>query len=117
MEGDLRLKARERTIQRSFQPIYVRSAGTLRRRRTGVFCKRLLGRHTLDPYQLVPLAKALALPRVNLLIADDVGAGKTIEAGLILRESLLRRRVDFVVVAAPPSMTRQRQEELQRVSV
>jgi hypothetical protein len=60
----------------------------------------------LDAYQLVPLAKALALPRVNLLIADDVGAGKTIEAGLILRELILRRRVDFVVVCAPPSMTR-----------
>lgn len=67
----------------------------------------------LDAYQLVPLAKALALPRVNLLIADDVGAGKTIEAGLILRELLLRRRIDFVVVAAPPSMTRQWQDELQ----
>jgi hypothetical protein len=67
----------------------------------------------LDAYQLVPLAKALALPRVNLLIADDVGAGKTIEAGLILRELILRRRVDFVVVCAPPSMTRQRQDELQ----
>jgi superfamily II DNA or RNA helicase len=67
----------------------------------------------LDAYQLVPLAKALALPRVNLLIADDVGAGKTIEAGLILRELILRRRVDFVVVAAPPSMTRQWQDELQ----
>lgn len=67
----------------------------------------------LDAYQLVPLAKALALPRVNLLIADDVGAGKTIEAGLVLRELLLRRRVDFVVVAAPPSMTRQWQDELQ----
>jgi hypothetical protein len=66
-----------------------------------------------DAYQLVPLAKALALPRVNLLIADDVGAGKTIEAGLILRELLLRRRIDFVVVAAPPSMTRQWQDELQ----
>lgn len=67
----------------------------------------------LDAYQLVPLAKALALPRVNLLIADDVGAGKTIEAGLILRELLLRRRVDFVVVVAPPSITRQWQDELQ----
>jgi hypothetical protein len=67
----------------------------------------------LDAYQLVPLAKALALPRVNLLIADDVGAGKTIEAGLILRELFLRRRIDFAVVAAPPSMTRQWQDELQ----
>ncbi len=57
--------------------------------------------------------RPLVLPRVNLLIADDVGAGKTIEAGLILRELLLRRRVDFVLVAAPPSMTRQWQDELQ----
>ena len=55
----------------------------------------------LSPYQLAPLAKALDLPRVNLLIADDVGLGKTIEAGLVLREMLLRRRVDFYVVSAP----------------
>ena len=58
----------------------------------------------LDAYQLLPLAKALDLPRVNLLIADDVGLGKTVEAGLIVREMLLRRRVDLVVVAAPASM-------------
>src|SRR6266481_3511372 len=65
-----------------------------------------------DAYQLLPLRKALRLPRVNLLIADDVGAGKTVEAGLVLREMLLRRRIDFVLVAAPAGMVRQWQEEL-----
>src|SRR5439155_1486825 len=66
----------------------------------------------LDAYQLLPLRKALRLPRVNLLIADDVGLGKTIEAGLIMRELLLRRRIDFIVVAAPASMTVQWKDEL-----
>src|SRR5262249_58447365 len=67
----------------------------------------------LDTYQLLPLRKALRLPRVNLLIADDVGLGKTVEAGLIMRELLLRRRIDFIVVAAPPSMTLQWQDEIE----
>jgi superfamily II DNA or RNA helicase len=67
----------------------------------------------LDPYQLLPLRKALRLPRVNLLIADDVGLGKTVEAGLVLRELLLRRRVDYTVVIAPPAMTGQWRDELQ----
>ena len=67
----------------------------------------------LDPYQLLPLRKALRLPRVNLLIADDVGLGKTVEAGLIVREMLLRRRIEFVVVSAPPSMTIQWRDELE----
>jgi hypothetical protein len=66
----------------------------------------------LDAYQLLPLAKALDLPRVNLLIADDVGLGKTVEAGLIVREMLLRRRVEVIVVAAPASMLLQWQDEL-----
>lgn len=66
----------------------------------------------IDAYQLEPLKKALQLPRVNLFIADDVGLGKTIEAGLIATELLLRRRVRDVVVVCPPSMLRQWQDEL-----
>ncbi len=67
----------------------------------------------LDAYQLLPLRKALLLPRVNLLIADDVGLGKTIEAGLIARELLLRRRIDLIVISAPPTMTSQWRDELE----
>lgn len=68
----------------------------------------------IDAYQLEPLRKALALPRVNLFIADDVGLGKTIEAGLIARELLLRRKVRDIVVAAPPSMLLQWRDELEQ---
>ena len=64
-------------------------------------------------YQLEPLRKALLLPRVNLFIADDVGLGKTIEAGLIVRELMLRQRVQRIVVAAPPSVVPQWREELE----
>lgn len=67
----------------------------------------------LDAYQLLPLRKALRLPRVNLLIADDVGLGKTVEAGLVARELLLRRRIDFMVITAPPAMTVQWKDELE----
>lgn len=67
----------------------------------------------IDAYQLEPLRKALALPRVNLFIADDVGLGKTIEAGLIVRELLLRRKINSVVVIAPPSMLSQWRDELE----
>ena len=67
----------------------------------------------IDAYQLDPLRKALRLPRVNLFIADDVGLGKTIEAGLIARELLLRRRIDRIVVACPPAMLDQWQDELE----
>jgi superfamily II DNA/RNA helicase len=66
----------------------------------------------LDAYQLDPLRKALLLPRVNLFIADDVGLGKTIEAGLIARELLLRKKAREIVVACPPSMLQQWHDEL-----
>ena len=68
---------------------------------------------TIDAYQMEPLRKALRLPRVNLLIADDTGLGKTIEAGLIARELLLRRKAKSIVVAAPPSMLEQWRGEME----
>ena len=66
----------------------------------------------IESYQLVPLLKALRMPRVNLLIADDVGLGKTVEAGLILTELLLRRRIQQVLVLTPASLRQQWREEL-----
>jgi len=64
-------------------------------------------------YQLEPLRKALLLPRVNLFIADDVGLGKTIEAGLIIRELLMRRKVKRIVVACPASVLLRWRDELE----
>jgi SNF2 family DNA or RNA helicase len=66
----------------------------------------------VEDFQLVPLLKALRMPRVSLLLADDVGLGKTIEAGLILTELLLRRRVRRVLILCPASLKTQWQEEM-----
>ena len=64
------------------------------------------------PYQLVPLLMALKLDPVRLLIADDVGIGKTIEAGLIARELLDRGEVERLAVLCPPQLAEQWQVEL-----
>lgn len=64
------------------------------------------------PYQLVPLLMALRLDPVRLLIADDVGIGKTIEAGLIARELLDRGEVRRLTVLCPPHLCEQWQREL-----
>jgi SNF2 family DNA or RNA helicase len=58
-------------------------------------------------YQLVPLLMALRLPVMRLLIADDVGIGKTIEAGLILRELIDRGEADRFSVLCPPHLVEQ----------
>ena len=65
-------------------------------------------------HQLVPLQKVLALPRANSFIADDVGLGKTIEAGLILQELLLRQRLDLILIVCPSAICLQWQGEMER---
>ncbi len=64
------------------------------------------------PYQLVPLVMALRLNPVRLLIADDVGVGKTIEAALIVREMLDRGLVRRFAVLCPPHLCEQWESEL-----
>jgi SNF2 family DNA or RNA helicase len=68
----------------------------------------------VHPYQLEPVLRALAMPRVSLLLADGVGLGKTIQAGLVLEEMLLRRRIRRILVLCPAMLQRQWKIELRR---
>ncbi|WP_329598736.1 DISARM system SNF2-like helicase DrmD [Streptomyces pseudovenezuelae] len=66
----------------------------------------------VEPYQLEPVSRAVGAPRVNLLLADDVGLGKTIEAGLVVQELLLRGRAHRVMVICPAGLTLKWHDEL-----
>src|SRR5690554_6745509 len=83
--------------------------------RTGAGPFRSFGNIAVEPraYQLVPLLMALRLTTVRLLIADDVGIGKTIEAGLIVRELMDRNEISKLAVLCPPHLVEQWQSELE----
>ncbi|MFD0883226.1 DISARM system SNF2-like helicase DrmD [Streptosporangium algeriense] len=66
----------------------------------------------IEDYQLEPVARALDAPRVNLLLADDVGLGKTIEAGLVAQELLLRQRARRVMIVCPAGLTLKWRDEM-----
>ena len=68
---------------------------------------------TIEDYQLDPLVRAIGMARVNLLIADDVGLGKTIEAGLVIQELILRHRARTAWVICPASLQIKWQSEMQ----
>jgi superfamily II DNA or RNA helicase len=83
--------------------------------RAGAGPFRSFGNIAVEPraYQMVPLLMALRLPVVRLLIADDVGIGKTIEAGLIVRELLDRGEISRLAVLCPPHLVDQWRQELE----
>lgn len=83
--------------------------------RNGAGPFRSFGNIAVEPraYQIVPLLMALRLPVVRLLIADDVGIGKTIEAALIVRELLDRGEISRFAVLCPPHLVEQWQTELE----
>lgn len=66
----------------------------------------------IEDYQLDPVVRAIQMPRVNLLIADDVGLGKTIEAGLVAQELLLRQRARRILIVCPSALQIQWQEQM-----
>jgi superfamily II DNA or RNA helicase len=66
----------------------------------------------IEEYQLEPVVRALRMPRVNLLIADDVGLGKTIEAGMVAQELLLRHRARTILIVCPASLCLQWQTQM-----
>lgn len=76
------------------------------------FSSPLHGAIEVEDYQMVPLLKAMRMPRVSLLLADDVGLGKTVEAGLILSELILQRRIQRILILTPASLRQQWQQEL-----
>ena len=83
--------------------------------RSGAGPFRSAGRIAVQPrpYQLVPLLMALRLDPVRMLIADDVGVGKTIEAALVARELLESGDARKLVVLCPPHLAEQWQDELE----
>ena len=66
----------------------------------------------IESYQLDPVVRAIQMPRVNLLIADDVGLGKTIESGMVVLELMLRHRANRVLVVCPSSLQIKWQDEM-----
>ena len=66
----------------------------------------------IEDYQLEPVARAVDAPRVNLLLADDVGLGKTIEAGLVAQELLLRHRARRIMIVCPAGLTPKWRDEM-----
>jgi len=77
---------------------------------------RCFGRIAVEPrpYQLVPLLMALRQDPVRILIADDIGVGKTIEACLIAREFLDRGEINRLAVLCPAQLAEQWQDELEQ---
>lgn len=66
----------------------------------------------IEDYQLDPVVRAIQMPRVNLLIADDVGLGKTIEAGMVALELIVRHRARKILIVVPSALQIQWRDQM-----
>ncbi len=78
----------------------------------GRYAAFVAGRISPEPYQFAPLARLLSGPRRSLLIADDVGLGKTIEAGICLLELIARGAGKRILLVVPPGLIPQWIDEM-----
>ncbi len=95
--------------------------------RLGVEAMRLALAHEYDPYFTLSIARVdplphqleavydyfLKLPRIRFLLADDPGAGKTIMAGLLIKELKIRGLIKRILIVSPANLTFQWQREMQ----
>jgi len=77
------------------------------------------GRLQIEPYQIVPLMRALKMTRPRLLLCDDVGLGKTIQAAFIVTELMARRLAHRVLIVTPagPLLDQWKTELLERFGI
>ena len=66
----------------------------------------------IEDYQLDPVVRAIQMPRANLLIADDVGLGKTIEAGMVTLELIIRHRARKILIIVPSALQIQWRDQM-----
>lgn len=95
------------TIWRSLHDALIQAAP-----RRGAYAAFHAGRISPEPYQFAPLARLLSNPRRSVLIADDVGLGKTIEAGICLLELIARGAGNRVLLVVPPGLIPQWLDEM-----
>jgi SNF2 family DNA or RNA helicase len=69
-------------------------------------------RSDIEDYQLDPVVRAIQMPGVNLLVADDVGLGKTIEAGMVALELIIRHHTRKILIVCPASLQVQWKEQM-----
>lgn len=108
-----------RPVRKSVEPDALHAALTatqLRHPSTKHLYSLYASRINFVPYQFRPVLKLIQADRPRLLIADEVGVGKTIEAGLILKELQARRELKSVLVICPKPLVAERKwmEELKR---
>jgi superfamily II DNA or RNA helicase len=71
-----------------------------------------IGKIDIVPHQIIAISRMLRMDRIRLLLADDVGLGKTITVGLLIKELLLRGQIERILIVVPPILAPQWQREL-----